>query len=134
MFLSSLSFEQRKVFLGLAKQILVADDGTIDSEEEAYLRSICNEMSLGLNDNNDFTIDNLKNIFKTNEEKKLVLVELFALAFSNGEYHKNQELFILSIIDTFDMDKIDLGNIEKLVKQFFLTQKEIVNFIAPEEV
>ena len=48
MFLASLSYKQRKVFLGLAKEILQVDDGVMDNYEEDYLRSLCSEMSLSL--------------------------------------------------------------------------------------
>lgn len=133
MFLNNLSFQQRKVFLGLAKKMLEIDGG-IDEEEENYLRSICKEMSLGLKDDVQFTIEELNDIYHTPEERKVILVELFALAFSNGEYHELEEKLILSIIDTFDMEKADLKNIEKLIEQFFSTQKEIIDFIAPEEI
>lgn len=133
MFLNSLNYEQKKVFLSMAKQILISDDGTIDSDEENYLMSICNEMSLGKDDEISYENDILKEIFTSKEESRLILVELIALAYSNGKYHENEKKFILNIINAMDLKEDILKDIEILVKTYFETQKSIVAFIAPEE-
>ena len=66
MFLASLSYEQRKVFLSLAKEILTVDDGLIDSREEEYLRSLCSEMSLSFNDDLKIEKSHIKKLKKKN--------------------------------------------------------------------
>lgn len=133
MFLGNLNFKQKKIFLGLAKKILVVDDGIIDNEEEIYLRTICNEMYLGIDDEEDIALNELSKIYSSNEEKRLILVELIALAYSNGEYHKNEKAFILDVIEYFELKKSILDEIENLVRIFFETQNKIVNFIALKE-
>ncbi|MGI9256842.1 MAG: hypothetical protein ACR2PY_07905 [Salinispira sp.] len=133
MFLSNLSLKQKKIFLGVAKEILVVDDATIDSKEENYLRSICQEMSIGVGD--ELNVDNseLKGIFTSHEESRLILVELIALAYSNGKYHENQKKYIMEKSKCLGLKKNILDEIEKLVKQYFDIQKKIIGFIAPEE-
>ena len=134
MFLNNLNYKQKKVFLGMAKTILVSDDGKIDEAEENYLRSICSEMSLGFEDNEEIRNDKLKEMFSTDEEARLVLVELIALAYSNGEYHENEKKYIYEILKSFGFENSILVDIEKIVKTFFEMQQKIIDFIAPNEV
>ncbi len=133
MFLQNLNYKQKKIFLGMAKEILVADDGTIDEQEDNYLRAICSEMSLGVDDEVVIDHKDLKELFASEEETRLILVELIALAYSNGEYHQNEKKYILSIIDALKCKESILGEIEDIVKIYFETQRKIISFITSEE-
>jgi len=141
LFLCSLSIPQfpafpliqlRKAFLGLAKKILIADDGTIDNEEEDYLRNICAEMSLSTTDEVVVTNNTLSELFPSISEKKVVLLELVALAYSNGEYHKNEKTFIEDIILKLKLDISILSDLEENVSSFFKIQKKLLSFITEE--
>ncbi len=131
MFLSNLSVNQRRVFLGLANKILVIDN-SVDAAEISYLRNICSEMSLGLKDGEEFTFDTIEEVFSKDEEKRLVIIELMALAQSNEEFHEYEKDFIVEVIDAFGMDNSIIEEIEILMKEHFLVQKRLVNFIKQE--
>ena len=130
MFLSELNYQQRKIFLNLAKEILVADDGVVDYQEEKYLRALCAEMSLSFHDELVVKKSELDNYFDKIEIKKIVLIELVGLSFSNQNYHKNQELYIKNICDIFGVSSDMLKNIEELLKQYQNIQNKIIEFVG----
>lgn len=130
MFLSELNYKQRKIFLSLAKEILLVDDGIMDYQEEKYLRSLCAEMSLSFHDELVVDKSELNNYFDKIEVKKIILIELIGLGFSNENYHKNQEVYIKRICEIFDISSDILKDIEELMKQYQVIQNQIVDFIG----
>ena len=129
MFLNNLSLKQRKVFLGLANRILIIDN-SVDAAEITYLHNICAEMSLSLKDGEEYPIETLNGIFPKKEEKRLVIIELMALAQSNEEYHEYEKDFIVKVINAFGINNSILEEIESLVEEYFKIQKKLTNFIS----
>lgn len=130
MFLSELNYKQRKIFLGLAKEVLVVDDGKMDYHEEKYLRNLCAEMSLSFNDEFIVNKSELSTYFDTIEVKKIVLLELIGLGFSNRTSDLSQETYIQNICDIFSMPLSILKNIEEILKQYQVMQDKIIEFIG----
>jgi len=129
MFLSTLTLKQRKVFLGLAKEILTIDDGIIDTNEEDYLRSLCSEMSLSFNDDSEIDKNQLQNIFDTKEVKKVILLELVALGHSNKDYHEVQDKYTDEICYLLNISIDELRDIENLLKKYHEIQEKFIQFI-----
>lgn len=129
MFLASLTYKQRKVFLGLAKEILTVDDGVMDNHEEDYLRSLCSEMSLSFNDELIIEKSEVKNYFDETESKKVLLLELVALGHSNKDYHELQDKYTDDICKFLDIPIEELRNIEDLLKQYNDIQNKFIQFI-----
>ncbi len=129
MFLASLSFKQRKVFLGLAKEILTIDDGIVDNHEEDYLRSLCSEMSLSFNNELIVEKSEIKNYFDEVASKKILLLELVALGYSNKDYHEAQDKYTDEICVAIDMPIEELRKIEELLKQYHEIQEKFIQFI-----
>jgi hypothetical protein len=129
MFLTSLTYKQRKVFLGLAKEILTVDDGIMDNHEEDYLRSLCSEMSLSFNDELIIEKSEIKNYFDESETKKILLLELVALGHSNKDYHKLQDKYTDDICNLINVSIDELRKIEDLLKQYNDIQNKFIQFI-----
>lgn len=130
MFLSHLSYKQRKVFLGLAKQILTVDDNRIDSQEESYLRGICGEMSLGYNDEVAVEFNEYASIFVESDIRRIVLIEAIALGYSNNIYHDNQNKFTDELAVLFGIETTELDKIEEMMNQFRNIQDSFIDFIS----
>ncbi|MCJ8315146.1 MAG: hypothetical protein HRU38_24320 [Saccharospirillaceae bacterium] len=129
MFLSSLTLDQKKCFLGLAKEILIADDGKIDQHEEAYLNGLCSEMSLSFNDESQIEKSQLVKIFDETEVKRVVLLELVALGYSNGSYDNAQDKYTDDMANTLGIPMPDLREIEALLKEYYSFQNKFIEFI-----
>lgn len=132
MFLNTLTLNQRKVFLGLANRILIIDN-SVDGAEITHLHRICAEMSLSLKDGEEFPLETLKEIFPKEEEKRLVIIELMALAQSNEEFHEYEKEFIVEVIDAFGIDSSIIEDIETLVNEYFSIHKRLESFISGSE-
>jgi len=129
MFLASLTYKQRKVFLGLAKEILTVDDGVMDNHEEDYLRSLCSEMSLSFNDELTIEKSEIKNCFDESETKRILLLELVALGHSNKNYHELQDNYTDNICNLINISIDELRKIEDLLKQYNDIQNKFIEFI-----
>lgn len=129
MFLASLTYKQRKVFLGLAKEILTVDDGVMDNHEEDYLRSLCSEMSLSFNDELIIEKSEIRNYFDESETKKILLLELVALGHSNKDYHELQDKYTDDICSLINISIAELRKIEDLLKQYNDIQNKFIKFI-----
>jgi hypothetical protein len=132
MFLNKLSLNQRRVFLGLANRILIIDN-SVDGAEISYLHKICAEMSIDLHDGQEFPLETLNEVFPKDEEKRLVIIELMALAQSNEEFHEYEKEFIEKVINAFGIDNSIIEEIETLVKEYFAIHKKLANFIDDTE-
>ncbi len=130
MYLEKLNYEQRKIFLSLSKEVLTVDDSKIDYLEESYLRHLCQEMSLSFNDEMSIDKKNLGEYFSKSTDKKILIMELIALSYSNDEYHINQKNYIEQISNYLEFDNKILTEIEYLIKDFFKFQLKLNNFIG----
>ena len=86
-------------------------------------------MSLSFND--ELTIDKteIKNHFDNLESKKILLLELVAIGYSNKNYHKEQDKYTDSICKLIDIPLDELREIESLLGQFSVIQNKLVEFI-----
>lgn len=130
MFLSKLSYKQRKIFLGIAKEILITDDGTVDIFEEEYLRGLCQEMSLSYKDEVLLHKEQLKDFFIDENHKKILFIEIVALAYSNRNYHQLQKEYIENLCEILNFDKNDILGIKEYIKSFFDLQDSLIKYIG----
>ena len=129
MFLASLSYKQRKVFLGLAKEIILVDDGIIDDAEEAYLRGMCSEMALSYDDDNQIEKELLIKQFPEIEVRRVVLLELIALSYSNKVYHDSQNKFTDQIASLLEVPIKELRKFEELFENYQNIKNEFIKCI-----
>lgn len=129
MFLSALSLAQKRVFLGLAKEILVIDDDRIDCSEEACLRGLCSEMSLSYNDEQKIPNGEIINIFSEIESRRIVLLELIALGYSNQEYHESQGNFASEMAEYLNIPRAELRTMENLVREHMILRDKFMAVI-----
>lgn len=124
MFLNGLNYKQRKQFLGLAIEIL-SIDGDIDAEEESYLRGLCGEMALSRTDAVENPQHDIVDVFAESSERRIVIMELFGLAFSNNEFHPKQEGYIQDIVEKFSVGQSVVESCKELVQQYGKLEKRI---------
>ena len=129
MFLSSLSLSQKKIFLGLAKEILVADDNQIDHAEEAYLRGLCSEMYLSYTDEKKVSKTELVKFFPEVDARRVILLELLALGFSNQDFHQSQDIFTDEIAKHLNIPIPELRAMEPLVQEHMKLRDKFVAVI-----
>jgi len=105
MFLSKLDNNEKKSFLMLAHNI-ARSDGDFSENEQNMIDTYCMEMQISdVNyDKNNFSLELILDTFKSQENQKIVLLEIMALVFSDGLHEKEQE--ILNVIaDKFNVSE-----------------------------
>jgi len=97
MFLNRLDSEEKVAFLKLA-HYLARVDGNFSDEEIETINTYCMEMQMEdiEYNENSFVLDETLNIIKNDENKKIVLLEIMALVYSDGLDEKEEK--ILNII------------------------------------
>ena len=117
MFLNELTYIQKKQFLGLATEILSVDGG-IDSKEERYLRGLCGEMSLSRSDAAENPQHDITEIFVEPVARRIVIVELFGLAFANYEFHPKEKEYIETIGQKLAIEARIMESCKELVEEY----------------
>ncbi len=108
----------------MAHHIANCDDN-FSQEEQKIISAYCREMStLDINyDASCFDLDDVLNKFETLQSQKIVLIELFALIFSDGHYIHDEEI---KIIETMTQ-KFNISDL--LVDVFANWSKSIIALI-----
>lgn len=106
MFLNKLNEKEKESFLSLAHHIANCDDN-FSQEEQKMISAYCREMTtLDIDyDEELFDLDSTLNNFGTLQSQKIVLIELFALVFSDGHYIHDEEVKIIeAMTQKFNID------------------------------
>jgi len=116
MFLSELTKEERHVFLKLAFHLTTVD-GEIDDLERKVLETYCFEADIHFSESDyktldDATVISLAESIKDNKSKRIILIELFSLAYVNGEFHENEKRFMLTLSETFGLSDNEIKALE----------------------
>ena len=116
MFLSELTKEERHVFLKLAFHLTTVD-GEIDDIERKVLETYSFEADIHFSESDyktldDATVISLAESIKDNKSKRIILIELFSLAYVNGEFHENEKRFMLTLSETFGQSDNEIKALE----------------------
>ena len=128
MFLNELAYSQQKQFLGLAIELLRAD-GSIDNQEERYLRGLCGEMALSRSDAAENPQHEVAAVFAETVARRIVIVELFGLAFANYEFHPKEKEYIEAIGQKFDVEPGIMQSCKELVQQYGELEQRIASVL-----
>lgn len=105
MFLNRLSEEEKKAFLELAHHVARVDDNFHD-QEQIIIDKYCMEMQMDdiEYDESSFDIENTLSIIKEESNKKIVLLEVMALVYSDNILHPAEEKVLNKIVTLFKLN------------------------------
>ena len=106
MFLNKLNEKEKESFLSLAHHIANCDDN-FSQEEQKMISAYCREMTIIDIDYDEgcFDLDNTLNNFETLQSQKIILIELFALVFSDGHHLHDEEVNVIeAVAQKFNID------------------------------
>ncbi len=116
MFLNELSKDERLVFLKLAFHLTTVD-GEIDDLERKVLKTYCFEADIHFSEIDYKTLDeatliSLAKTIKDKKSKRIILIELFSLAYVNGEFHEDEKKFMLTLSEIFGLSDDEIKSLE----------------------
>ncbi len=104
MFLNRLKKKEKKAFLELAHHV-ARSDGDFSDDEKNIIEKYCMEMqieNLAFNDKKFDIYDTLSK-FKSQNSKKIVVLELMALIYSDDFLHEGERVVLEKILEEFDL-------------------------------
>jgi len=132
MYLAILNEEEKKLFLGLAYHIAMAD-GVYCDEEKLMMFSYCKEMQIDLDEAitskpvSDI-IDEMADIC-AEREKKIIVFETLGLALVDGNYDVSEQKLINIVAKKFGISDEYITKCEKIIKRYIQLQSQINSLI-----
>ena len=118
MFLNSLTEEQKKSFLAIAKKIIGAN-GILDSRERQMIEAMRYEM--GLWDEIDLPkgyIDDLAKPFDTRQSRVILMLESIALTYADEEFSGEEKKILRELALLFEFSEGEANAMENWVLRY----------------
>ncbi len=136
MFLNSLSSEEKIVFKNLAIAMIKAD-GIVEESETQILAAYANEMQIpmdGLEADGNVD-DSIKELAQssTPQAKRIIFLELLALAFSDGNYAPEEKELIKKLAEAFQLDQAFIERSINLEDAYMAAYSALVHLIEKGE-
>lgn len=126
MFLKDLNPHQQKLFLGLARELIEADEEVSAQEAEmiAALSAEIGQPELIRNPSDDV----LKQFFPDKNSRVAIMLELISLASCDGNFSDEEAKIINRLKNIFSMTDEDIKTYADWVKKLFSTYAEAAKF------
>lgn len=136
MFLNSLSPTEKDNFMRLAVAVIKAD-GIIEESEKQILSAYADEMQIPVcNPEEQGNLDNVIKDFaekSTLQTKRVVFVELLALAFADGSYVAEEKALMQQLANAFNFDKAFVERAVSLQDAYVAVYMSLVTLIEKGE-
>jgi len=105
MFLNRLKKKEKKAFLQLAHHI-ARSDNNFSEDQKSILKKYCMEMQMDdiTYDEKKFDIYNTLEKIKDRRSRKIVLLEIMALIYSDDFLHEEERKILEKILEEFDLN------------------------------
>lgn len=136
MFLNSLNPTEKDNFMKLAVAVIKAD-GVVEESEKQILSAYANEMQIPVcNLNEQSNVDNIIKEFAMNstlQTKRIVFLELLALAFADGSYAAEEKALVQQLADAFEFDRSFIEQAINLEDAYVAAYMSLVNLVEKGE-
>lgn len=136
MFLNSLNPTEKDNFMKLAVAVIKAD-GVVEEPEKQILSAYANEMQIPVcNLDEQCDADNIIKEFamtSTSQTKRIVFLELLALAFADGNYAAEEKALVQQLADAFEFDKAFIEQAINLEDAYVVAYMSLVNLVEKGE-
>ena len=136
MFLNSLNPTEKDNFMKLAVAVIKAD-GIVEESEKQILSAYANEMLIPIcNLDEQFDVDSIIKEFamtSTPQTKRIIFLELLALAFADGNYATEEKALLQQLADAFEFDKAFIEQAIYLEDAYVAAYMSLVNLVEKGE-
>ena len=136
MFLNSLNSTEKDNFMKLAVALIKAD-GVVEESEKQILFAYANEMLIPIcNLDEQFDVDSIIKEFamtSTPQTKRIIFLELLALAFADGNYATEEKALLQQLADAFEFDKAFIEQAINLEDAYVAAYMSLVNLVEKGE-
>lgn len=132
MFLNQLSDKEKNAFISLSIHASKSN-GVFAEEEKTMIQEYCREMDIPLFDADDaISMDEIVDVFKKSELtiKKIVLLEILGLVYSDGEYDDSEKGFVREYAKEIGLTDADVEKQTEAVKTYLDALKKVAEAIS----
>jgi len=132
MFLNQLSENEKNAFISLSVHVSNANGAFVD-EERAMVQEYCKEMGILFFDaEKTISLDETISVFKDSNVriKKIVLLEILGLAYSDGEFDNSEKGFIKEYAKKIGLSDNDVDKQTEVIKVYIEALKKVAEVIA----
>ena len=127
MFLNQLSEKEKEAFISLSVHVSNSN-GIFADEEKVMIQEYSKEMEIPEFDTNEAkSIDEIINVFKSSELhiKKVIMLEVLGLVYSDGFYDAEEENFIKKLSDDIGLADEIVESLTVAIKKYSDALKEV---------
>ena len=127
MFLNQLSEKEKEAFISLSVHVSNSN-GIFADEEKVMIQEYSKEMEIPEFDTNEAkSIDEIINVFKSSELhiKKVIMLEVLGLVYSDGFYDAEEEYFIKKFSDDIGLADEIVESLTVAIKKYSDALKEV---------
>ena len=136
MFLNSLNPTEKDNFMKLAVAVIKAD-GVVEESEKQILSAYANEMLIPIcNLDEQYDTDSIIKEFamtSTLQTKRIIFLELLALAFADGNYAAEEKALVQQLADAFEFDRAFIEQAINLEDAYVAAYMSLVNLVEKGE-
>lgn len=136
MFLNSLNSTEKDNFMKLAVAVIKAD-GVVEESEKQILSAYANEMQIPVcNLDGQCDTDSIIKEFamtSTLQTKRIIFLELLALAFADGNYATEEKALVQQLADAFELDRAFIEQAINLEDAYVAAYMSLVNLVEKGE-
>lgn len=136
MFLNSLNSTEKDNFMKLAVAVIKAD-GVVEESEKQILSAYANEMQIPVcNLDEQYDTDSIIKVFamtSTLQTKRIIFLELLALAFADGNYAAEEKALVQQLADAFEFDRAFIEQAINLEDAYVAAYMSLVNLVEKGE-
>lgn len=136
MFLNSLNSTEKDNFMKLAVAVIKADD-VVEESEKQILSAYANEMQIPVcNLDEQYDTDSIIKEFamtSTLQTKRIIFLELLALAFADGNYAAEEKALVQQLADAFEFDRAFIEQAINLEDAYVAAYMSLVNLVEKGE-
>ena len=136
MFLNSLSSNEKNNFMRLAIAVIKADK-VVKNNEKQVLSAYANEMQITIEDiDHQYDIDHIIGSLakeSSDQSKRVIFVELLALAFADGNYANEEKNIIQKLANSFNLGEDFIERAINLQDSYMAAYMSLVHLIEKGE-
>lgn len=116
---------------------VIKADGVVEESEKQILSAYANEMQIPVCDLDEQSdADNIIKVFAINSTlqiKRIVFLELLALAFADGNYAAEEKALVQQLANAFEFDRAFIEQAINLTDAYVAAYMSLVNFVEKGE-
>jgi len=131
MFLSQLSYQEKKMFLDLSIHVAKAN-GVLASEEKALISEYCAEMQLPaieLYETEPFETVTSYFALADNHVKKIVTLEILGLVYVDGDFDKEESKMVENIANEIGISEETYAFLHDSIKEYYCVCKKLAEAV-----